>query len=265
MATRQMVRAGSRRLLRRAADVAFTSTASNLVTSAPLDGKTRQVFWRPVGAASARQLATILVSMGADGVSAGNGDSFNPVISPDGQFVAFVSLATNLVSNVTFDGVTPQVFVRSTCGGVSSTTCSPTTFLGFHAGWNHAWKWTKLGAVNLERGVCDRIRIHCAKSGRDGSKPKRTGRSVFAHVRDTGHNVHGRDGSRIHARWGNAGERREHANRDLRHERALHCLHFGRNQSRFQLGRNAGSIRARHLLQCRYDDLHTFDVPRFDA
>src|SRR5262249_24933947 len=111
------------------ANVAFTSTASNLVTSAALDGKTRQVFWRPVGAAAGSTPGTVLVSMGADGVSAGNGDSFSPVISPDGQFVAFVSLATNLVSNATFDGVTPQVFVRTTCGGVPSTTCSPTTFL----------------------------------------------------------------------------------------------------------------------------------------
>ncbi len=110
-------------------NVAFTSTASNLVTSAPLDGKTRQVFWRPVGAAAGSLPGTVLVSMGADGVSAGNGDSFNPVISSDGLFVAFVSLATNLVSNATFDGVTPQVFVRNTCGGVASTTCTPTTFL----------------------------------------------------------------------------------------------------------------------------------------
>ena len=110
-------------------DVAFTSTASNLVTSAPLDGKTRQVFWRPASATAGSSPGTVLVSMGADGVSAGNGDSFNPVISPDGSFVAFVSLATNLVSNATFDGVTPQIFVRSTCGGVASTTCSPTTFL----------------------------------------------------------------------------------------------------------------------------------------
>jgi hypothetical protein len=38
-------------------------------------------------------------------------------------------LATNLVSNVTFDGVTPQIFVRDTCDGAPSTTCSPTTFL----------------------------------------------------------------------------------------------------------------------------------------
>src|ERR1700751_774417 len=109
-------------------NVAFTSTASNLVTSAPLDGKTPQVFWR-AGCSAATTAATLLILMGADGVSAGNGDIFNPVISPDGGFVVFVSLATNLVSNSTFDGVTPQVFVRSTCGGVASTTCSPTTFL----------------------------------------------------------------------------------------------------------------------------------------
>jgi hypothetical protein len=109
--------------------VAFTSTASNLVTSAPLDGKTRQVFWRPANATPGSAVGTLLVSMGADGVTAGNGDSFNPVISPDGTFVVFVSLATNLVSNATFDGVTPQVFVRITCGGVASTICSPATFL----------------------------------------------------------------------------------------------------------------------------------------
>ncbi|MGH9745231.1 MAG: hypothetical protein ACRD59_03875 [Candidatus Acidiferrales bacterium] len=107
--------------------VAFTSTASNLVTSAALDGKLRQIFWRPVAASST--LTTQLVSMAADGVSAGNGDSFSPVISPDARYVAFVSLATNLVSNASFDGVTPQVFVRDTCSGVASTTCSPTTFL----------------------------------------------------------------------------------------------------------------------------------------
>jgi hypothetical protein len=109
--------------------VAFTSTASNLVTSAPLDGKTRQVFWRQVSSTPTSGVGTLLVSMSADGISAGNGDSFNPVISSDSRFVVFVSLATNLVSNATFDGVTPQIFVRDTCDGAPSTTCSPTTFL----------------------------------------------------------------------------------------------------------------------------------------
>ena len=108
--------------------VAFTSTASNLVTSAALDGRTRQVFWRLVASGST-SVGTQLVSMSADGVNPGNGDSYNPVISPDSRYVAFVSVATNLVSNATFDGVTPQVFVRDTCSGVPSTTCLPTTFL----------------------------------------------------------------------------------------------------------------------------------------
>ena len=107
--------------------VAFTSTATNLVTSAPLTGLTRQVFWRP--SVTSATVGTQLVSMAADGVNPGNGDSFNPVISPDSRYVAFVSLATNLVSNANFDGVTPQVFVRDTCVGVVSVTCSPTTFL----------------------------------------------------------------------------------------------------------------------------------------
>ncbi|HYL69021.1 MAG TPA: hypothetical protein VEX69_07640 [Candidatus Limnocylindria bacterium] len=113
--------------------VAFTSKATNIDTTVPLNGTARQVFWRPAcsttptctGAATQAQL----VSISADGLSAGTGESFNPAISSDGRFVAFVSTATNLVSNATFDGVTPQVFVRDTCGGLTSSTCTPTTFL----------------------------------------------------------------------------------------------------------------------------------------
>src|SRR6202021_772377 len=136
---------------------------------------------------------------------------------------------------------------------------------GFHTRWNHAWKWSKLGAVHLKRGVCDRICIHRAKSGRDGSEPKRTGGSVLAHVRDTDHDVHGRNRPGIYARWGNAGERRKYANRNLGHEWALHFFHFSRNKSWLYFRWNAGSIRARHLLQRQHDDLHAFDDPRFDA
>jgi hypothetical protein len=114
--------------------VAFTSLATNLVTTVPLPAGTRQVFWRPTCTTTASCTgatnATQLVSASADGLSAGNGDSFNAAISPEGRYVAFVSLATNLVSNVAFDGVTPQVFVRDTClGAAASTTCVPTTFL----------------------------------------------------------------------------------------------------------------------------------------
>lgn len=117
-----------------ASDAAFTSTATNLVTSVGAPVGTRQVYWRPTCltancVVTPTTFVTQIISVSADGLSAGNGDSFNPAISPDGEWVAFVSLATNLVPNVTLDGVTPQVFLRETCGGVVSETCTPTTFL----------------------------------------------------------------------------------------------------------------------------------------
>ena len=117
--------------------VAFTSTASNLQTAVSVNGASRQVYWSPVcvgqgSCSSNSSSATLLVSVSADGLSAGNGDSYNPVISQDGAYVAFVSLATNLVANVTPDGVTPQVYIRNTCNGAVRTQgngCAPTTYL----------------------------------------------------------------------------------------------------------------------------------------
>lgn len=117
-----------------AAHAAFTSLATNLVTTTTVPDGTRQVYWIPICTGTTNCLTgleptTTLVSVGADGVSPGNGDSYNPVISPDGLYVAFVSVATNLVSNITFDGVTPQVYVRSTCAGVTTASCVPTTYI----------------------------------------------------------------------------------------------------------------------------------------
>jgi hypothetical protein len=114
------------------ANVAFTSTATNLVTSAPLNGVTKQVFWRPTCSTASTcsgGIPTQLVSLSADGVSAGNGDSFNPMIDSSGRFVVFASRATNLVANLSFDGATTQIFLRDTCSGQLSATCAPTTFL----------------------------------------------------------------------------------------------------------------------------------------
>jgi hypothetical protein len=124
--------------------VAFTSLATNLVTTVPVPNGTSQVYWRPVCMPTASAPCTInpssnfdtqLVSISADGQTAGNGPSYNPVISPDGEFVAFVSLATNLVTNITADGHTPQVYIRDTCDIATiitvapTNTCVPTTFL----------------------------------------------------------------------------------------------------------------------------------------
>ncbi|MGH9711970.1 MAG: TolB family protein [Candidatus Acidiferrales bacterium] len=115
------------------AHVAFTSKATNIDPTVPLDGTSREVYWRPTCTTTPTCVGTSfqsqLISISADGLSAGTGESYNPAISSDGRYVAFVSTATNLVSNVSFDGITPQVFVRDTCLGVTTGTCTPTTFL----------------------------------------------------------------------------------------------------------------------------------------
>jgi len=114
-------------------DVAFTSSASNLVNYVTTPAGTRQVYWQPTCETTTTSCTPVLVSLSADGASAGNGESYNPVISPDGQYVAFVSLATNLVSGVAVDGVTPQVYIRTICSGATPLTqtssCVPTTYL----------------------------------------------------------------------------------------------------------------------------------------
>ena len=113
------------------AHVAFSSLATNLVTAVAISGTHRQVFWTTPckSAAGCTSIVSELVSTSADGASEGNGDSSQPAISPDGRFVAFVSLATNLASGVLPNGVTPQVYVTDTCSGVASAGCFPTTYL----------------------------------------------------------------------------------------------------------------------------------------
>ena len=126
------------------AHAAYTSLATNLVTTVPVQSGVSQVYWRPVCLPTATAQCTInpssnydtqLLSISADGQTAGNGRSYNPVISPDGQYVAFVSFATNLVSNITPSGQYPQVYIRDTCNiativtTTQSSTCVPTTYL----------------------------------------------------------------------------------------------------------------------------------------
>jgi len=120
------------------AHVAYTSTATNLVSYVPVSGNGRQIYWQTTCASgtsntgcSGSSALPALVSVSVDGQSPGNGDSYDPVISLDGQYVAFVSLATNLVSNVLVDGITPQIYVSNTCNLVPPATgsCVPTTYL----------------------------------------------------------------------------------------------------------------------------------------
>ncbi|HXN98980.1 MAG TPA: hypothetical protein VN881_07895, partial [Candidatus Acidoferrales bacterium] len=75
--------------------VAFESDASNLVSGDT--NKATDVFVRDTcaGAAAGCTPSTTLLSITREGVQ-GNGPSFLPVISGDGQFVAFISSASNL-------------------------------------------------------------------------------------------------------------------------------------------------------------------------
>jgi Tol biopolymer transport system component len=81
--------------------VVFASDATNLVLG-DTNGS-EDVFVR-----DRQNGTTIRVSVDSSGVQ-GNADSFNPTISADGRYVAFASLATNLVFGGTVLG--PQIFV----------------------------------------------------------------------------------------------------------------------------------------------------------
>ena len=103
--------------------VAFDSSATNLFSGSQQTNGAADVFVRdtciagPVGCTP----TTILVSVASDGTQA-NDDSRTAAISADGRFVAFSSVATNLVPNDT-NGVS-DVFVRDTCLGSSNCTSS---------------------------------------------------------------------------------------------------------------------------------------------
>ena len=75
--------------------VAFISTATNLTADA-LSTNNNNVFRRDLQTGT-----TVLVSAGTNALSSGNNDSFDPVISPDGRYVAFLSWSSNLVAGMT--------------------------------------------------------------------------------------------------------------------------------------------------------------------
>jgi Tol biopolymer transport system component len=104
----------------------YVSKATNLVSSITTSGNTDQVFLTDtcLGATSGCTPSTTLVSVAPDGVSPSNASSTEPYISPDGQYVAFVSTATNLTAQAATGA--PEVYLRSTCLN-AVTACTPTT------------------------------------------------------------------------------------------------------------------------------------------
>ncbi|MET0622771.1 MAG: Calx-beta domain-containing protein [Pyrinomonadaceae bacterium] len=95
--------------------VVFTSAASDL-TATPISPSA--IFAVQVYVRDLVQQKTTLVSVNAAGTHTGNHNSISPVISPDGRFVAFVSVATDLVALSDPNGTT-DVYLRDTQTGTT--------------------------------------------------------------------------------------------------------------------------------------------------
>src|SRR6185437_5622021 len=116
--------------------VVFASASTNLLETTtinpppnPLTNSTSNIFLRDtcLGLSSCNP-REILVNVWPAGVVA-DGPSFSPVVNSNGAtFVAYTSLATDLVSGFAFDGTTPQVFLSTSCV-TAFTGCTPTTSL----------------------------------------------------------------------------------------------------------------------------------------
>ena len=93
--------------------------------SALQDGRS-QIFLRDTceGAPSTCAPSTSLVSVSSEGDSAA-GDSHSPSMSSDGRYVAFSSVAPNLVDN---SPPGRQIYLRDTCAGAGES-CRPSTLL----------------------------------------------------------------------------------------------------------------------------------------
>ena len=99
--------------------VAFTSTATNLVTGATTGFS--EVYLRDtcLAAGTTCKPTTMLVSVAADGVTPADGSSSQPVVesNKNGQFVAFTSTATNLVAG---SGGATEIYRVGYCIGITS-------------------------------------------------------------------------------------------------------------------------------------------------
>ncbi|HKW88190.1 MAG TPA: hypothetical protein VJN21_05485 [Candidatus Acidoferrales bacterium] len=116
--------------------IAYASPATNLLLTINQPSNTNPdtngvpdifLFDSCLGTTSSCTPRTTLIDSGPNGVIA-NGAGSDPAMNSSGIELAFISLATNLVPTVTFNGTTPQVFVANTCAGVPSG-CTPAVSL----------------------------------------------------------------------------------------------------------------------------------------
>jgi hypothetical protein len=102
------------------------SADGRFVTFTATQNEHAQIFVRDTcqGATEACQVRTLLVSSAVDG-TAGNDDSSSPSMSADGRYIAFSSVATNLLSEAPPGS---QIYLRDTCLN-ARTPCVPATQL----------------------------------------------------------------------------------------------------------------------------------------
>jgi hypothetical protein len=103
------------------------SVDGRYVSYTATQGEHAQVYVRDTceGATSGCQPRTLIVSAATDGTP-GNDDSRAPSMSSDGRYIAFSSAATNIASGAPAGR---QVYLRDTCFGASTTSCTPSTQL----------------------------------------------------------------------------------------------------------------------------------------
>ena len=104
--------------------VVFTSSADNLV---PGGTNEQNVYLRDWQAGT-----TALVSVSADGVDPGNGDSFLPVISADGRYVLFHSKASDLATGSFGSGI-ENLFFRDLQTGTTYALTAATSGTGVYS------------------------------------------------------------------------------------------------------------------------------------
>jgi Tol biopolymer transport system component len=96
--------------------VVFQSTATNVVPSqSDANGGTDIFLW-----SRATGKVTLVSHAAGAATTAGNGASTLPVISADGNYVAFASTATNLVSGQNDTNTLPDIFLYSRATGVTA-------------------------------------------------------------------------------------------------------------------------------------------------
>ena len=108
-----------------AAETPAVSADARYVAYAGVQNGHSQIFLRDTceGAAAGCVTRTTMLSVAADGITAGSDDSHAPAISSDGRYVAFSSSANNLASGAASGR---QIYLRDTCVGASSG-CTPST------------------------------------------------------------------------------------------------------------------------------------------